>query len=141
MEIISKANLIYVIKHINIDDVYKIGKTNDLRKRLTQLSTSSPYGLEVVYIEYGGDCIDVMENAIHNKWITKRINGEWFELDRGELQLVIDDLKSISNVINECKGNKRKINKAFEKIGYISKVSYNPYSSDSIKKIEWITFL
>ena len=58
-----------------MSNMIKIGKANDVEKRLKQLQTSCPYELELLsYIP--GD--ESLEKDIHKKFSEYRHRGEWF---------------------------------------------------------------
>ena len=75
---------------IRCQDYFKIGVANDVETRLAQLSTGNPYPLEVEVI-YQFENAEVVERAIHQKYKTKRVRGEWFNLD-------YDDQKDIHKI-------------------------------------------
>jgi uncharacterized protein YeeX (DUF496 family) len=55
----------------------KIGRSKNPEKRLKQLSTGSPYKLEIIKKIRGNENL---EREIHDKFSHLRMNGEWFEL-------------------------------------------------------------
>jgi hypothetical protein len=71
----SKRGLIYFVR---VGDKVKIGFTNDVHRRLSELQVSSPVKLEPLLILRGSA---VMERALHRKFKAQRLNREWFRLD------------------------------------------------------------
>lgn len=53
----------------------KIGKANDVEKRLTLLQIGSPYSLTLLGIMAGGR---VDESELHRRFASSRMRGEWF---------------------------------------------------------------
>jgi len=59
-------------------NLVKIGRTNDVKKRVDFISTSSPVELELVSVLRGID--PIQEQLIHEKFKAMRHRGEWFHL-------------------------------------------------------------
>jgi len=59
-------------------NLVKIGRTNDVKKRVDFINTSSPVELELVSVLRGVD--PVQEQLIHEKFKAMRQRGEWFHL-------------------------------------------------------------
>lgn len=68
-------NCIYVIGNENLPFV-KIGKTNNILKRLSTLQTSLPYRLDLIYLL--DDKHRTLEKRLHNVYSEYRVRGEWF---------------------------------------------------------------
>jgi len=66
-----------------MNNAFKIGKTDNLNRRLGQLKTGNPYIED--YYEYFELKEEInpyhTETALHNSFKNKKIKGEWFELD------------------------------------------------------------
>lgn len=65
-------------------DAVKIGMSSCVEKRLSQLQTSNPYNLDVIFRL---ECVDrdsakASERAFHSKFADCRLNGEWFDWTR-----------------------------------------------------------
>lgn len=56
----------------------KIGQTNNLTRRLSQLQTANPEPLTLLLVLRGG--ADT-ERALHQRFAQHRTRGEWFDLD------------------------------------------------------------
>lgn len=59
---------------------YKIGKTNNLEKRVSSLKTGNPT-IELLYFVRGD-----IENKTHIKYKESRLSGEWFNLTNSQLE-------------------------------------------------------
>jgi hypothetical protein len=77
----------------------KVGKTNNLQRRIVQLSESGPNSL-IIGLVIKSDNPIRLEKAIHNKLI---LNGqaielahrqEWFKSNLGQIKNIYHDLKS-----------------------------------------------
>ncbi|MCK4447410.1 MAG: GIY-YIG nuclease family protein [Candidatus Marinimicrobia bacterium] len=55
---------------------FKIGYTENIEERLSQLNAANPNKLKVIHIKKGGL---LEEKILHNKFYKYRKNGEWFE--------------------------------------------------------------
>ena len=95
----ENKNVVYIVttEYKEAQGHYKIGKAQDLQKRLSTLNTSDKH--EVIY---NTSCkskknMDLLEQIIHNKLDNKRIepNNEWFESE--------EDAEDFIKVIEECK--------------------------------------
>ena len=76
---------VYFIKARGTDRV-KIGWTNDLKKRLANLQTASPFRLKVLLVL--DESSRSVEKSLHDRFATARVCGEWFLLT-GELKAII----------------------------------------------------
>ena len=86
------SKFLYLIK---CNEFYKIGSTNNLQTRLTELQTGNPYPLEidVFWESYSAGSL---ETCLHNTFSGKRVIGEWFVLDRSD----IDKIDQICSLLN-----------------------------------------
>lgn len=73
----------YVIKS-SVGQLYKIGRTKDIEKRLVQIKGSMSFvDLDIVYVmDY--DC----ESVLHSYFYEKRFKGEWFNLSDLDVDLI-----------------------------------------------------
>ena len=95
----ENKNVVYIVttEYKEAQGYYKIGKSQDLQKRLSTLNTSDKH--EVIY---STSCktkkkMDLLEQIVHDKLEDKRIepNKEWFKSE--------DDAEDFIKVIEECK--------------------------------------
>ena len=72
----------------------KIGKTRDIKSRLTALKTNIPYDIWLIATLLG-----YKEGDLHNRFCHLRLSGEWFRLT--------NEIKSF--IVKHCQNNKGKI--------------------------------
>jgi hypothetical protein len=95
----NDKNAVYVIttEYKEAQGHYKIGKTKDLKNRLSTLNTSDKH--EVIYYTSCKDkeSMDLLEKLVHKKLNSKRIepNKEWF--------LSEEEAEDFIKIIEECK--------------------------------------
>jgi len=80
------SNYLYII-HAS-DNIYKIGITTDVRRRLAELQTGNPYQL-TVYLGYEFSNAAHIEKVLHDKLGDRRMSGEWFKMSAHELEEVV----------------------------------------------------
>ncbi len=88
--LISMADkaLVYLIQGVNS---YKIGVTNNLRKRMSAFKTANPHIRHVAHTELmDREEAEWMETRLHVLYAEKRIAGEWFELDTLDVFYLIE---------------------------------------------------
>lgn len=84
MEEQRTGGCVYILKTGR--NLYKIGKTNDLQKRLAAYHTHLPILFRVIR-QYGDVNIGSLEGSLHIVFQHKRVKGEWFELSTDDLQI------------------------------------------------------
>jgi hypothetical protein len=95
----NDKNIVYVIttEYKEAQGHYKIGKTKDLKNRLSTLNTSDKH--EVIYYTSCKDkeSMDLLEKLVHKRLNSKRIepNKEWF--------LSEEEAEDFIKIIEECK--------------------------------------
>lgn len=74
---------VYIVQQDGGDCHVKIGKANNVIKRIKALQTGSPYKLNVVKTLSAKNDIDAMniEKGIHERFHRHHISGEWFDKD------------------------------------------------------------
>ena len=82
----ARDGLVYVIR-AGQTNLYKIGRTTNIDRRLRQLQTMNSQPLTVVKLIQCHDAIAV-ESAFHQKFKLYRRQGEWFELSESAIKLV-----------------------------------------------------
>ncbi len=70
--------------HEDAGNRYKIGRTNAFGRRRRELSIQLPFDTRKVHVIETDDPGGV-EAYWHQRFAAKRINGEWFELDRADV--------------------------------------------------------
>lgn len=84
----ESGKCVYIIK--TSKRLYKIGKTQDLPKRIASYHTHLPIVFRVVR-QYMVHNMDELEEALHVVFQHKRVKGEWFELNNDEL-IICDNI-------------------------------------------------
>lgn len=79
---IKKTLPIYTYIMSDKGDLLKIGKSNNVLKRLNSMKTSNPY------IKIYATCEQNIEHILHNKFKAKRVIGEWFKLSKEDLLFI-----------------------------------------------------
>jgi hypothetical protein len=82
---------VYIIKprHSN---VYKIGQTTDLERRLKTLRRKFNFELELVYSVMVENSYQI-EQMVHAQAYKSHLGGDWFALEQETLSAIIEDLK------------------------------------------------
>jgi hypothetical protein len=82
----QKVKKVYLIESfINGTYQYKIGVSQDPRNRLKQHRISNPNVTEIV-AEFESNYPYKIESALKNRFSTKKLNGEWFDLSMEEIE-------------------------------------------------------
>jgi len=82
MEQVLIGKCVYIIN--TGKNLYKIGKTQDLQKRLSSYHTHLPVMFRVIR-QYPAANMDDLEECLHVIFQHKRVKGEWFELHPSDL--------------------------------------------------------
>lgn len=88
LRIQTAYGFVYLI-HNATQDTYKIGKSKDPVKRLSQLRTSSPDEIAIVCTIETSD-MDRLEGELHQEFADKHIRGEWFRLTQPDVEYIKD---------------------------------------------------
>jgi hypothetical protein len=83
-EPILVSSCVYILKTGR--NLYKIGKTRDLHKRLASYHTHLPVLFRVVR-QYPAANMDDLEASLHIVFQHRRVKGEWFRLNNDDLQI------------------------------------------------------
>lgn len=81
---------LYIIK-IKHDNLYKIGISANVEKRLCGIETCNPYDLEIIYSKEFKEA-NKIEKGLHNLYIKDRVRREWYRLEPSQVQDIIDML-------------------------------------------------
>jgi len=76
---------VYMIKAPN--NLYKLGRSNDIQKRFGALSTMSPVMLILKHTVFCRDYV-AAEAKMHKKYADKRHHGEWFALSKHDINWI-----------------------------------------------------
>lgn len=78
------SGYVYLLKS---NGVFKIGKSINVDRRLTQISPIMPYPVELVHAIRTTNHT-ALEAQLHEMFDAKRLNGEWFELSARDIRLI-----------------------------------------------------
>ena len=96
------AGFIYFV-HADGTDRYKIGLTNNLDRRMKELNgKQSPFENRLQWSIEVSDMRSA-EKDLHDRFNTRRVNGEWFQFSGGEL----DEVKSIYDRVADKYSSRR----------------------------------
>jgi predicted GIY-YIG superfamily endonuclease len=94
-----RSGLVYVIRS-GQTNLYKIGRTTDIKRRLKQLQTMNSNNLSIWKLIYCHDAI-AMETSLHQKFKPFRKQGEWFSLNENclkEIERIAEALTDFANL-------------------------------------------
>jgi hypothetical protein len=89
---INENDNLYII-NVENTNLYKIGVSNDVKKRLIGIQTGNPFKC-VIYKIYPSKYAYRAEAYLQNKFKNKNTNGEWFSLDYYDI-MEIDTIMTI----------------------------------------------
>ncbi|NRQ69705.1 GIY-YIG nuclease family protein [Bacillus cereus] len=101
----ANAKFVYLIME-KLYGAIKIGTTKKLDQRLMQFGVKLPFDIKIVHIIYSENG-DITEKLLHKYFSSKRLNGEWFSLNKKDLSDVKNlnlpkkILKSINGIYHE----------------------------------------
>ncbi len=81
----------------------KIGKTNNDRpvsKRKNDHQTGNPRHIVEVSDSIRTNFINALETYMHNKFATKRVSGEWFLLNKKEIESVVSESNRVNALLD-----------------------------------------
>ncbi|MEX0415492.1 GIY-YIG nuclease family protein [Bacillus sp. C30] len=84
----SPKGYIYLIKEYHTG-TYKIGRTSNPKNRFDVFKVKLPFKWDLVAL-YKTDNMIELESNLHEVFMTKRTNGEWFNLDEDDLLLLFE---------------------------------------------------
>lgn len=104
----NKETCVYVIKSGDTN-IYKIGISNNIDKRLEGMQSGNHQDLIVVKTKYfvDRDFAEAYETLLHSEFLHKNIKREWFKLNEQDLNR-IDKILEINKSLKELRLKKRK---------------------------------
>jgi Rha family phage regulatory protein len=87
----NKKSYIYILQD-KTNNCFKIGRTTKIDERIKIIQAGYPNKLYLLYVFEGGSSI---ESHLHRKYSNKRLNGEWFNLSK-------NDINEIKNTYERC---------------------------------------
>ena len=94
---------VYLIKD-TLNNIYRIGVTKDLNKRLRNLQTGNSNYLTLLS-SYQTKYPFRLETMLHNKFKEYRILNEWYELPKRIVNNFNAECESLDNIITSLKDN------------------------------------
>ena len=97
--IVTEIDHQMVLYVVEADSKYKIGVAKSISNRLKLLQTGNPYKISV-YKEYKISTEPLargIEKELHSMFSSKRMEGEWFNLAKEDLELLDQYVKSVKN--------------------------------------------
>ncbi len=103
----QEGKCVYIIK--TSKRLHKIGKTQDLQKRIANYHTHLPIVFRVIR-QYMASNMDELEGALHVVFQHKRVKGEWFELSYDDLVICDNIARNYAfSKLQKLKGRNKKI--------------------------------
>lgn len=85
---------VYIVK-LNGFDIYKIGVSANPERRIKDIDSSNPFGIEIICLLYFKNAYE-MEECIHDSFRDKALRKEWFKFDKISLSILINQLTKLS---------------------------------------------
>jgi len=81
MKVKNSSSFIYIVKQVNDDGFIKIGKANNVERRVASLQVGSPYKLKIIKIIKANTSSHALliEKALHRKFKKHKVRGEWYK--------------------------------------------------------------
>lgn len=76
-------------------DLFKVGVSNNPKRRIRDIKAHSPFDLKPIFIKNYED-VYKLEKMVHNRWNHNRIKGEWFQGYKEDIEDMIKLLNEIS---------------------------------------------
>jgi len=87
------SKYVYLISDINTY-TYKIGISKNPEKRIKSLQTGNEKLLKIIH-KVPCENYNEVETALHNQYKFLKINGEWFELSKNDVEKFPESCKKI----------------------------------------------
>lgn len=84
----AKQGSVYIVTAKEYGELYKIGYTTDIEKRLKHFQTATPYNIYLVHRIKSND-IQYVERRIHDMLKKYEYSGEWFQLPKRILNRIM----------------------------------------------------
>jgi hypothetical protein len=88
---------IYLISSIVNDQImYKVGYTKrKVEDRIKEFKTGNPGDFNIVEVYEAKNFGVSIEKNLHNKYKDKKINGEWFMLEKEDIETFMEDCEKL----------------------------------------------
>lgn len=77
---------VYVLKY---GEHYKIGMTKDIKCRFSSIGLAMPEKPKLI-LTIESQNYENLEKHLHAMFASKRVNGEWFSLDEGDIETILE---------------------------------------------------
>jgi hypothetical protein len=92
----EKTTYIYLlVGYIDGEIRYKIGLSNDVKRRLSELRTANPSIKLVMKVEILHKFSFKIEKSFHNKYKYNNVGGEWFSLTKENIDKFKNDCEQV----------------------------------------------
>lgn len=79
----NQVGYVYLVRGTN--ELYKIGRTKQLQRRMKRFEVKLPFEVEVIAL-IRTETPNIEEKKWHERFAEKRLDGEWFSLDDADVQ-------------------------------------------------------
>lgn len=93
------ASYVYIITADQFDGIYKIGVTDNIKRRISDMQTGCPYKLYAERV-FPVDQPLFVERMLHAFFYKKRMAGEWFRLSGEDIQYIENAVFDAVEVLN-----------------------------------------
>lgn len=87
---------IYIVMQKGFEGVFKIGVSSNPKRRVWDLDSANPFGVELIYKAYFKNVYN-LEECIHDSFKENLLRKEWFKLNIEDERLLIEDITKLSN--------------------------------------------
>ena len=91
----SNIKSIYLIHSID-NNLYKIGVSSDVQRRIRNLQTANPVKLSIVH-QFETNYAHKIEKILHRRYMHLKKEGEWFELDDSCVDIFMSECKKFED--------------------------------------------
>lgn len=98
MNLTIQRGCVYFFRHVGLTPI-KIGysESESPIHRFNQFKTYAPYGSEILGFIIISDAKE-LETILHRKYVSKRLNGEWFEITEKEVESEIEFYTNVADI-------------------------------------------
>lgn len=86
---------LYVLK-LKGFDIYKIGVSANPRRRIRDIDSANPFGIDVLCVEFFKNVYN-MEECIHDNLVDNVLRKEWFKIADCDIKEIIKEIKEMSS--------------------------------------------
>lgn len=86
---LDEKGYVYIIKE-DFYGMYKIGKAKNLGERLNLFNVQLPFDIKLIHVIWDRN-YGIIEQLLHIHFDSKRLNGEWFNLSKDDIEWIRND--------------------------------------------------